>query len=76
MTSEEIVQKVKLGMTRAQVKEVLGPPHDMNIGTRKYWRPMVWKYGKTELHFGHEEDSGLWLVGNFEDPENHETLLK
>jgi len=43
--------KAKIGMTRAEVVEVLGEPDDMSIGTRKYPTPMIYKYGKVELHF-------------------------
>lgn len=75
-TPQQIVEKVKLGMTREEVQAILGPPHDYNIGTRKYPRPMIWKYNDVELHFHYPIEGGLWLVGLFSDPDNHQTLLR
>jgi len=71
----EVCQKVKIGMTRDEVKATLGEPDDISIGTRKYPRPCVWKYGTVELHFYYPTNGGLWLVGLFEDPHHHEILM-
>lgn len=62
ITAEEILLKVKLGMTREEVKAALGEPTDISIGSRKYPRPCVWKYGDIELHFEYPIDGGLWMV--------------
>jgi hypothetical protein len=60
-------------MTRDEVKAVMGEPTDTSIGTRKYPLPQVWKYDEVEIHFA---ESGVCLVGLFEDPEVHITLMK
>jgi hypothetical protein len=70
------ISEIKLGMTRTQVKEVLGEPTDISIGTRKYPRPCIYKYENTEFHFHYPENGGLWLVGLFENPDEHIVLMK
>jgi len=75
-TPAEIVEKVRLGMTRSEIKRILGEPHGVSIGSRKYPRPCIWKYNEVELHFDYPESGGLYLVGLYEDPDNHVTLLK
>ncbi len=42
---------VTLGMTRDQVRAVLGEPDDTGGTSRKQRIPSVWKYGEVELHF-------------------------
>jgi len=68
MTGEEIVGKVSLGMTREDVKVVLGEPDDWGPfyggkNRRKIARaknePGILKYGDIELHF---HNNSLWLV--------------
>jgi hypothetical protein len=51
MTPEEIVQKVKIGMTREEVRAALGEPDATGATSRKYPIPAIWKYGEVELHF-------------------------
>ena len=75
-TPEEIVQKIKIRMTRAEVKDILGSPHDCNIGSRKYWRPMVWKYGEVELTFEYPEEGGLVWVSLKDADLIPQTLLR
>lgn len=76
MTPHEIAAKLKIGMTRRQVREVLGEPEAEGIGSRKYPRPCVWKYGEVECHFHYPEDGGLWLAFYHDEDLNHITLLK
>lgn len=43
---------VRLGMTRAELKAVLGEPDDVG-GTSRRWRtPAIYKYADVEFHFG------------------------
>lgn len=62
MNSSEILSKVKLGMTRAEVFAVLGEADAYNIGSRKYPKPSIYKYGNIELYFHYHKDGGLWMV--------------
>lgn len=52
---------VCLGMSRAQVENILGTPDDVGGASRKYRKPPIWKYGDVEFHFGVGADT-LWLV--------------
>lgn len=56
------LSKIKIGMTRAEVKAVLGEPDAVNIGSRKYPKPTVFKYEEIEFHFEYPEDGRLVLV--------------
>ncbi len=47
---------VRLGMSRAQVQELLGPPDDVGGTSRKYRTPSTWKYGDIEFYFGGRDD--------------------
>jgi len=49
-------------MTREEVKTILGDPTDISIGSRKYPRPCVWKYGTVELYFHYPKDGGVWMA--------------
>lgn len=51
MTDYDLLNKIRIGMTREQVKQALGEPDDISIGTRKYPTPGIYKYGTIELHF-------------------------
>lgn len=75
MDAEYILERVQLGMTRAEVRAVLGEPHDYNIGSRKYPKPMIYKYGEIELHFAYPDDGPLVLVYTEDDERNGITLL-
>ena len=45
-----IVRKqIYLGMTKADLRALLGPPHDWNVPTRKYNEPYIWKYADVEF---------------------------
>src|SRR4051812_30284889 len=43
--------KLNLGMTKAEVRELLGPPDAWSRTTRNYIEPAIWKYGDLELTF-------------------------
>ena len=46
-----VVERIRIGMTREEVVERLGPPDDVGITSRKYRTPAIYKYGEIELHF-------------------------
>lgn len=43
--------KLKIGMTKADVRELLGPPEAWGGTSRKYREPCIWKYGTLQLTF-------------------------
>jgi hypothetical protein len=43
--------KIRLGMTKAEVRELLGPPDDWGGTSRRYREPSIWRYGDTEFWF-------------------------
>jgi hypothetical protein len=61
---------IRLGMSRAQIQEAVGPPDYVGCTTRKYRQPSLWGYGNMELHFVRGGDE-LWLIHleNFQVPE-------
>src|SRR5258708_5678349 len=61
---------IRLGMSRAQIQEAVGPPDYVGGTTRKYRQPSIWSYGNIELHFVRGGDE-LWLIHleNFQVPE-------
>jgi hypothetical protein len=59
---QEILSRIRLGMTREQTQAVLGRPDDHDTGSRKRRRPCIFKYGHVELYFGEATEDGLWLV--------------
>jgi len=60
--------QIRKGMTRAELRALLGEPDDVGGTSRKYKVPSVWKYGEVEFAFsaakseGEAESQGLWLV--------------
>jgi hypothetical protein len=49
-----------LGATRDELRRILGEPTDASVPTRSQRRPMIWRYGEVEYHFG--PDGRVWLV--------------
>ncbi len=47
---------IRLGMSRTQVRELLGDPDDIGGTSRKYRVPATWKYGDIELHYERGKD--------------------
>jgi hypothetical protein len=45
------VIQLKLGMTKAQVRELLGPPDNWGGVTNKYKEPCIWLYEDLQLTF-------------------------
>lgn len=61
---------VRLGLSRAQIQEAVGPPEFVGETTRKSRQPAIWSYGDIELHFLQGQDT-LWLIHleNFQIPQ-------
>ncbi len=53
---------VRLGMTRDELKALLGEPDAVGGTSRKHRTPSIWKYDELEFHFGQESDGSLWLI--------------
>ncbi|HEY8505168.1 MAG TPA: hypothetical protein VIL46_11345 [Gemmataceae bacterium] len=43
--------KIRLGMTKAEIRELLGPPDQWGNTSRKHREPSIWMYGRTEFWF-------------------------
>jgi hypothetical protein len=60
--------RIRLGMTREEVRSLLGDPDDTGGASRKYKHPCIWKYGDVEFHWpltkspGQISSDGLRLV--------------
>jgi hypothetical protein len=64
-----VVEKVRLGMSRTEVLDVLGPPDDVGYTSRKYREPAIFEYGLVELHFEPWKDGRL--VRAYTEDERH-----
>jgi hypothetical protein len=56
MQQAEIVRLIdqgclRLGMTREEVRALLGTPSDVGATSRRYPVPAIWKYGEVEFHW-------------------------
>lgn len=47
----KVTDKIRVGMTREEVVSILGEPDAEARTTRKYRRPLIYKYGDMEIHF-------------------------
>lgn len=63
---------LRRGLTRAEVKELLGEPAAMGGTSRRYPTPSIFKYGRVELWFGPRAQDGLTAIfqesGREEEP--------
>lgn len=67
--------KVKIGMTRDEVVNILGQPDDMGGTSRKYKTPCVYLYGTIELHFAPWK-AGPLIKFYTEDPDKCELVIQ
>jgi hypothetical protein len=58
---------VRLGMTRAELKTILGEPDAVGGTSRKHRTPAIWTYDDLEFHFEQGSDGSLWLIYREED---------
>lgn len=53
---------VRLGMTRDELRQILGEPEDVGATSTRQKLPLIWRYGTTEFHFGPSRTSGLQMI--------------
>ena len=53
---------VRLGMTRDELKAILGEPDDVGGTSRKQRTPVIWKYDELEFYFDKGPDGKLSLI--------------
>ena len=53
---------VRLGITRDELKAILGEPDDVGGTSRKQRTPVIWKYDQLEFFFGRGSDGVLELI--------------
>ena len=53
---------VRLGMSREELKTILGGPDDVGGTSRKHPTPAIWKYDNLEFHFELGANGPLWLI--------------
>jgi hypothetical protein len=70
----DILNRIRIGMTRDEVTAVLGPPDDVGGTSRKYRTPSIYKYGVIELHF-EPWKSGKLVMAYTEDEEGNGVVL-
>ena len=52
---------VCLGLTRADIYQLCGPPDRMGGTSRRYPVPCIWQYGDIEIHFEQDGDRAVRL---------------
>lgn len=57
-----LAKKVRIGMTRQEVLEILGEPETTGGVSRRHNTPSIYKYGCVELHFEQPTTGTLTLV--------------
>jgi len=73
MEQHELLQAVKLGMTREEVVTAVGEPDAKGCTSRKYRTPARYVYGDIELHFEPWKAGVLCLIW---DEKNEQALEK
>ncbi len=68
---------IRLGMTRPDLMEMLGPPSEWSVSNRrKHWQVAeVWRYGTIEFHFNEWTDV-LWMIFTDQLPLEDEASLE
>ena len=56
------IQPIEFGISRRELRAILGNPHVVAQGLRRAQEPMILKYGVIEFHFGPHGDDGLELI--------------
>ena len=72
----EIVEKLRIGMTREDVVRILGQPDDTGRTSCLYETPSIYKYRDIELHFTPGRNGLLWMVYKEDDAGNGVVLLQ
>lgn len=76
LPSVDVTGRIRIGMTRAEVIEALGPPDDVGGTSRKYRTPSIFKYGEIELHFEPWKDGTLVRAYTEDEHRNGIVLLE
>lgn len=68
------IRPVEPGMTRDELRRILGEPDDTSIRGRR--RPLegIWKFGRVEFHF--DTDERLSLIYTEDDDLNPQVIAK
>ena len=53
---------VRLGLTRDELKAILGEPDAVGYSVGKLWSPSILRYDDLEFHFEKGSDGKLWLI--------------
>jgi hypothetical protein len=53
---------IRLGMSREEIRAILGQPDDVGVTSRKWRTPAIYKYGDVEFHFGLGPQGTLILI--------------
>lgn len=76
MNADALLRRIRIGMTRAEVRGVLGEPDDVGATPRGRRVPAIYRYGRIELHFEPGREGGLVLVYTEDEGGEGRTLLK
>ena len=69
----ELIDRIRIGMTRGEVIAALGPPDDVGGTSRKHRTPSIFKYGEIELFFEPWKDGTL--VQAYTEDENRNGIV-
>jgi hypothetical protein len=58
----DVLNSIRLGMTREEVVATLGIPDDVSTPSRRDRLPAIYKYGDIELYFGPGKVGKLWMA--------------
>jgi hypothetical protein len=72
----DVISRIRIGMTRDEVIEALGPPDDVGVTSRKHRTPSIFKYGEIELHFEPWKDGKLIRAYTEDEHRNGIVLLE
>jgi hypothetical protein len=71
--------RIRLGMTKAEVRDVLGPPDNWGNTSRRYREPSIWKYGDVEFWFERRKSRTPWpgppLIGVYTEKASEGQML-
>jgi hypothetical protein len=72
----DLLAKLRIGMSRQEVVEALGPPDAVGGESRKYKTGCVYKYGDIELHFAPWKAGTLVMVYTEDENGDGRVLLQ